>query len=187
MEISEQKYYTIPPLKEHVLRLRETNMFMNDYRFFRLVYLTPRCLINMMKHSLTTANEICGVLLGHVDINNHAYYLTDSYLYPVVGTDSSIVVTLESKIKTNKRIDLLSKIGRYEDDVGWYHSHPNLHCFYSNTDVRQHLINRIEKLGTAIGLVIDPINTMVSAHFKKTKVEFYHKLLFTAFSFSHPN
>ena len=164
MDTNEDKYYTIPKIDVHTLPFRESLQAMKDYEFFKKVIINPRALLSMMRHSLTTSNEIAGVLLGHFDESKHEYLLTDSFNYPIKGTGSSVEVSGDCLAKANDRRLDLQYLGRLEDDIGWYHSHPNLHCFYSNTDVRQHKITWRGKMGTAVGLVIDPINTMVSAH-----------------------
>ena len=170
MEVDENLYYTIPELKNGIYKFRNAIHEAKrsgkkvDYTFFQHVYLNPITLLKMIQHSLTSEKEIIGRIYGHIDEKSHTYLLTDSTSYPCTGTDSRVEVTREAGISVWNRDQHLPKLGRIEDGVGWYHSHPNLHCFYSNTDVKQHIVFYTSMDGTAVGLVIDPINTMVSAH-----------------------
>ena len=164
MSIKEDQYYSIKDFQKDIVDFRISRTAINDVHYFSDVYVNPRALLSMMKHSLTSKNEIIGLLLGHFDSKQHLYYITDTIMFPIAGKSYKVDVDNASLAKGNQRIVSLNQYGRPEDYTGWYHSHPNLHCFFSMIDVRQHRMHWGAKGGCYAGLVIDPINTMVSAH-----------------------
>lgn len=53
-------------------------------------------------------------------------------------------------------IDMLKAVGRKENLIGWYHSHPGFGCWLSMTDITtQKSYEGLEP--RAVALVIDPI------------------------------
>ncbi len=56
-------------------------------------------------------------------------------------------------------IDMLKVVGRKENLVGWYHSHPGFGCWLSMTDITtQKSYEGLER--RAVALVIDPIQSV---------------------------
>lgn len=165
MSVTEEKYYNVPDFNYIVDFRDKYREAIKDYHYFKVVYINPRALLNMINHAIIGGeNEIAGQLIGHFGKGEHEYYITNSILYPVQGNEFSVTVTSAEKSKAIELNKLYKSLGRPEDDIGWYHSHPGLHCFYSETDVKQHKRDWSAKWGTFCGLVIDPINTIISSH-----------------------
>lgn len=62
-------------------------------------------------------------------------------------------------IYQTKMLDMLSRTGRVEMVVGWYHSHPGFGCWLSGVDIATQ--RSFEALSDrAVALVIDPIQSV---------------------------
>lgn len=159
MSISEEDYFKID-FDGFVVPFRESKEAVKDCKFFHDVYVTPRALLNMMNHSLTTTKEIMGYLAGH--FKDHSYIVTDAIALPIEGTETRVTANDNSVWKAIEHFDDMNRMGRLERETGWYHSHPGLWCFFSNIDIQNHRLNQLGRGGCFIGLVIDPINTTSS-------------------------
>ncbi|KAK8896427.1 COP9 signalosome catalytic subunit rri1 [Tritrichomonas musculus] len=160
MNISEKDYFSVD-FEGFVVPFRLSNTAKNDTRYFTDVYITPRALLNMMNHSLTTKKEIMGYLSGH--FKDHSYLITDAVALPVEGTETRVTSDDAAFYRAIEHYEDMHRFGRQECDTGWYHSHPGLWCFFSNIDVQNHRLNQfIGRGGCYVGLVIDPLNTASS-------------------------
>lgn len=137
-----------------------------DERFFKRAIVTPRVLMTMIKHSNKGAQqkpnpvEIVGFLYGAARGND--FLVTDAYETDVIGSETSVAMTDEATWKEIQYFRKVGKLGRRDLHIGWYHSHPGLTCFFSQTDVICHRNYTHIVMGSGVGLVIDPINTMSS-------------------------
>lgn len=159
MNINEEDYFNID-FDNFVLPFRISGEAIKDYKYFQEVYITPRVLLNMLNHSLTTNKEVMGYLAGH--FKDHSYFITDAVALPVEGTETRVVADDASIYKALLHFDDMNLLGHLERDTGWYHSHPGLWCFFSFMDVANHRQNQSARCGCFVGLVIDPSNTASS-------------------------
>ncbi|KAH0789133.1 Mov34/MPN/PAD-1 family protein [Histomonas meleagridis] len=136
-----------------------------DKKYFKRVFVTPRALLTMMKHSIKGANEkplpkeIVGFLYGRA--KEDSIYISDAFATSVIGSETQVIVTDEAQWDVIEFRRLSPMFGHNDLPVGWYHSHPGLYCFFSRTDVISHRIQQ-SAYGTFVGLVIDPCNTTSS-------------------------
>ena len=158
-KISEKDYFSID-FENFIVKFRMSGPARTDSHYFKDVYVNPRTLLNMINHSLTTEKEIMGYLAGH--FKDHSYFLTDAVALPIEGTETRVIADDAAIFKAIQHFEDMHKLGRVEDQTGWYHSHPGLWCFFSNIDVRNHQLNQMARGGCFVGLVIDPINTTSS-------------------------
>lgn len=156
---TEEEYFTVD-FDGFVVPFRVSGEAKANPRFFQKVYVTPRALLNMMNHSLTTNKEIMGYLAGH--FKGNSYFITDAIALPIEGTETRVTANDDSVWKAIEHFEDMHRLGRPEDQTGWYHSHPGLWCFFSNIDIQNHRINYDGRGGCFVGLVIDPINTASS-------------------------
>lgn len=148
---SEAEFYRVP---------NQVVSFLNDSSYFNTVYINPRAAISMLKHSITGGErEIVGYLLGHFHEETHSYYITEAVMIPVVGTGFSISPDGEKQFLSIQRIEDLKTLGHSGVMIGWYHSHPGLHVFFSRIDCNSHRKQWLSSDGHFVGLVIDPITT----------------------------
>ena len=55
--------------------------------------------------------------------------------------------------------DMLKLVGRREDCVGWYHSHPGFGCWLSMVDIQTQ--KSFERLNPrAVAVVVDPVQSV---------------------------
>ena len=120
------------------------------------VYISPLALIKMIKHGTLlrvrlivgragVPIEAMGMMLGEF-ADDLTIYVTDVFPMPQLGTAAS-VETLDEKYQSDY-MELMKQTGRYvpfcwsrslmgrmENVVGWYHSHPGFGCWLSSVDV----------------------------------------------------
>ncbi|ULU01135.1 hypothetical protein L3Y34_001480 [Caenorhabditis briggsae] len=76
---------------------------------------------------------------------------------PQSGT--SVTVESVDPVYQTKHMDLLKLVGRTENVVGWYHSHPGFGCWLSSVDVNTQ--QSFEALHPrAVAVVVDPIQSV---------------------------
>lgn len=167
MSLTDEKYYSPLNPQTHSVPFRESRAAINNPEFFADVYVNPITILQIVNHSLTTAFlkpplEIMGIAVGHFDENEHAYYITNSILIPYVGKGASVDPPPAIQGIAVYRSQLLQKLGRNDEFISFYHSHPNLHVYYSKKDVDTHRRFWRALYGTCVGFVVDPNNTLVS-------------------------
>jgi COP9 signalosome complex subunit 5 len=140
-------------------RFLDDRPFKDDPRWFTSVYVTPRALLTMMNHSLTTTKEIMGFLFGRAE--GHSFYVTDAFPFAVQGCETRVNATAEVLSEFFAAREERKTTGRLEMGCGWYHSHPGLKPFLSEIDVKTQRNNQTG-YGAFCALVIDPINTASS-------------------------
>lgn len=64
-------------------------------------------------------------------------------------------------LKFNLQFNLLWQVGRQENVIGWYHSHPGYGCWLSGIDVSTQMLNQNYQ-EPFVAIVIDPIRTISS-------------------------
>lgn len=57
--------------------------------------------------------------------------------------------------------EVVARVGRTENVLGWYHSHPGYGCWLSGIDVTTQLMNQ-KYQEPFVAIVIDPIRTISS-------------------------
>merc|ERR1711957_1087257 len=81
----------------------------------------------------------------------------DVFAMPQFGTGVSVEAV--DPVFQTKMLDMLKQTGRPEMVVGWYHSHPDMGCWFSGTDVNTQ--QSFEQLNPrAVGVVVDPIQSV---------------------------
>jgi len=83
--------------------------------------------------------------------------VVDVFAFPQSGTTVS-VETIDEKFQMDM-LEALKQVGRPENMVGWYHSHPGFGCWLSDVDVNT--AKTIEKLNArSVAVVVDPIQSV---------------------------
>lgn len=116
-------------------------------------------IINLIQYHATSnkAVEVAGVLLGNYvqdKENTFSVFITDVIAAEqVVSSQTSVEVTAEAWASIWKQIDK-----RFPDQriiIGWYHSHPNMGVYLSNSDILTHTKHFPQKW--LVAFVIDQI------------------------------
>lgn len=84
--------------------------------------------------------EIMGVMQGK--IIGEMIVVMDAIALPVVGTETRVNAQAEGNEYMVEHVSLMKQVGREENVVGWYHSHPGYGCWLSGIDVSTQLLNQ---------------------------------------------
>ncbi|MHA1897799.1 MAG: Mov34/MPN/PAD-1 family protein, partial [Promethearchaeota archaeon] len=122
-----------------------------------VVKIKPKAYIKMVKHVLSYGNEaldqsveVMGICMGKEKGNDIIVY--DAV--PVSHGSSIEVGFTPSDYAAFAKIDEeYANSGLYA--VGWYHSHPGLKAFFSQTDIKNHLFYQKEQTPKGFGIVFD--------------------------------
>lgn len=112
----------------------------------------------MVMHSRSGGSiEVMGLMIGKVDANT--MIVMDSFALPVEGTETRVNAQSEAYEYMADYTESAKQIGRLENVIGWYHSHPGYGCWLSGIDVSTQLLNQ-QFQEPFVAIVIDPIRTM---------------------------
>ncbi|KAI8443992.1 JAB1/Mov34/MPN/PAD-1 ubiquitin protease-domain-containing protein [Phakopsora pachyrhizi] len=103
--------------------------------------------------------EVMGLMQGKID--GDAFVVLDSFALPVEGTETRVNAASEANEYMVEYMERSKALGRQENVVGWYHSHPGYGCWLSGIDVNTQLTNQTYT-DPFVAIVIDP-NRTVSA------------------------
>ena len=131
-----------------------------DPHYFKNVKISALALLKMVIHAQSGGNiEIMGLMVGKLD--GHCIIVMDSFALPVEGTETRVNANLAAyeymvNFQNNAKL-----VGREENVVGWYHSHPGYGCWLSGIDVTTQMNNQ-QYQDPFIAIVVDPIRTITS-------------------------
>ncbi|MCJ8745863.1 hypothetical protein PDJAM_G00135270 [Pangasius djambal] len=109
-----------------------------DHHYFKYCKISALALLKMVMHARSGGNlEVMGLMLGKVD--GETMMIMDSFALPVEGTET--------------------RVGRLENAIGWYHSHPGYGCWLSGIDVSTQMLNQ-QFQEPFVAVVIDPTRTI---------------------------
>ncbi|GAA6030808.1 hypothetical protein JCM8097_008886 [Rhodosporidiobolus ruineniae] len=131
-----------------------------DPHHFKKVRISAVALIKMVMHARSGGQyEIMGLMQGKLD--GDTFVVMDAFALPVVGTETRVNAANEANEFMIQYIESSPAIGRPENIVGWYHSHPGYGCWLSGIDVMTQKTNQTFQ-DPFLAVVIDP-NRTVSA------------------------
>ena len=102
-----------------------------------------------------------GLMQGKIDPLNRTLYVMDSFALPVEGTETRVNAQNEAYEYMVQYLDGSKEVGRLENVVGWYHSHPGYGCWLSGIDVNTQRTNQ-QFQDPFVAIVIDPNRTISS-------------------------
>lgn len=151
----------IPAINES---LATTKPWKSDANYFNKVYISALALTKMTIHAKSGGSiEIMGMMTGK--IIEKGIIVMDVYALPVEGTETRVNAQAEGYEFMVRYLEANKKLGRSENIVGWYHSHPGYGCWLSGIDVGTQSLNQTFQ-DPYLAVVIDPIKTI-----KQNKVE----------------
>ena len=83
----------------------------------------------------------------------------DAFGLPVEGTETRVNAQAEAYEYMVQYITKAKEVGRSENVIGWYHSHPGYGCWLSGIDVSTQQLNQ-QYQEPFLAVVIDPMRTM---------------------------
>lgn len=129
-----------------------------DPNFFRSVRVSALALLKMVVHARSGGNiEVMGIMQGKTD--GDTIVVLDAFALPVEGTETRVNAQADAYeymvdfSQTNK------VVGRLENVVGWYHSHPGYGCWLSGIDVTTQMLNQ-QYQEPFLAVVVDPTRTV---------------------------
>ncbi|CAB4060634.1 COPS5 [Lepeophtheirus salmonis] len=129
-----------------------------DPHFFKDIKISALALLKMVMHARSGGSlEVMGLLLGKVDAN--VMVVMDSFALPVEGTETRVNAQAQGYEYMTDYIEAAKRVGRLENAVGWYHSHPGYGCWLSGIDVSTQTLNQNFQ-DPFVAIVIDPVRTI---------------------------
>lgn len=103
--------------------------------------------------------EVMGTMTGKVDVESRTIYIMDAFALPVQGTETRVNAGDEAYEFMVEWQESSKKVGRLENAIGWYHSHPGYGCWLSGIDVNTQMTNQ-QFQDPFVAVVIDPNRTI---------------------------
>ncbi len=129
-----------------------------DHHFFKDIKVSALALLKMVMHARSGGNlEVMGLLLGKVDGN--VMVVMDAFALPVEGTETRVNAQAQGYEYMTEYIEAAKKVGRLENAIGWYHSHPGYGCWLSGIDVSTQMLNQNFQ-DPFVAIVVDPVRTI---------------------------
>jgi 26S proteasome regulatory subunit N11 len=122
------------------------------------VYISSLALLKMIKHCKAGVPfEVMGLMVGEF-VDQYTISVVDVFAMPQSGTTVSVETVDEAY--QSQFLDMWKQVGRMENVVGWYHSHPGFGPWLSGTDIQTQ--RSFEMMSSnfdnrAVGVVLDPI------------------------------
>ncbi|GAA5981713.1 hypothetical protein JCM5350_000465 [Sporobolomyces pararoseus] len=146
--------------KEEQQAILKQRPWRSDPHHFKRVRISAVALIKMVMHARSGGQyEIMGLMQGK--LQGDTFVVMDAFALPVVGTETRVNAANEANEFMIQYIESSPQIGRPENIVGWYHSHPGYGCWLSGIDVMTQKTNQ-QFQDPFLAVVIDP-NRTVSA------------------------
>jgi len=135
-----------------------TKPWERDPHFFKDIKISALALLKMVMHARSGGTlEIMGLLLGKVDGNS--MIVMDSFALPVEGTETRVNAQAQAYEYMTAYIEAAKLVGRMENAIGWYHSHPGYGCWLSGIDVSTQQLNQSYQ-EPFVAIVVDPTRTI---------------------------
>lgn len=129
-----------------------------DPHYFKEIRVSALALLKMVMHARSGGNlEVMGMLLGKVDV--HTMIAMDSFALPVEGTETRVNAQAQAYEYMAAYTESAKQVGRLENVIGWYHSHPGYGCWLSGIDVSTQMLNQ-QFQEPFVAIVIDPTRTI---------------------------
>ncbi|ANB11586.1 Rri1p [Sugiyamaella lignohabitans] len=129
-----------------------------DPDYFTGVRISAIALLKMAMHARSGKHlEVMGVMTGKVI--GREFIVMDAYPLPVEGTETRVNALGEAYEYMVEYLSSLQDVGRPENIVGWYHSHPGYGCWLSGIDVGTQSQNQ-QFQDPFLAIVVDPNRTI---------------------------
>ncbi|KAK9905485.1 hypothetical protein WJX75_000724 [Coccomyxa subellipsoidea] len=140
--------------------LQQQKPWTKDPHYFKHVRISALALLKMAMHAKSGGNlEIMGMLYGK--IQDDAFIVVDAFALPVEGTETRVNAQAEAYEFMVDFNESTKVVGRLENMVGWYHSHPGYGCWLSGIDVSTQSIQQ-QYQEPFLAIVVDPHRTIAA-------------------------
>eukprot|EP00897_Mesotaenium_endlicherianum_P007142 jgi/Mesen1/6456/ME000033S05736 len=129
-----------------------------DPNFFKTVRISALALLKMVVHARSGGTiEVMGIMQGKTD--GDTIIVMDAFALPVEGTETRVNAQADAYEYMVDYVQTNKAVGRLENVVGWYHSHPGYGCWLSGIDVGTQMLNQ-QYQEPFLAVVIDPTRTV---------------------------
>ncbi len=112
-----------------------------DPHYFKKVKISAIALIKMVAHCRSGGDiEVMGLMQGRID--GDTMIVMDAFALPVEGTETRVTAQSEGYEYMVQYTTNIENVGRLENVLGWYHSHPGYGCWLSGIDVSTQMLNQ---------------------------------------------
>eukprot|EP00923_Selenidium_pygospionis_P054124 GHVN01094304.1.p1 GENE.GHVN01094304.1~~GHVN01094304.1.p1 ORF type:complete len:376 (+),score=73.80 GHVN01094304.1:134-1129(+) len=137
--------------------VRASKPWSNHHEYFKEVTISAVALLKMAIHARSgMKNEVMGLMTGK--IVDDKFVIMDAFPLPVEGTETRVNASEDALLYTVDFLDVSRELGREENPVGWYHSHPGYGCWLSGIDVATQKLQQ-QGQDPFVAVVIDPNRT----------------------------
>jgi len=153
--------------EEEQERILSERPWKSNPTYFKKVKISAVALLKMVMHAKTGLRpveeggdlEVMGMLQGK--IIDGTMVVMDTFALPVKATAIRVNPMAESYEYIVQYHSTMEMVGRNENILGWYHSHPGYGCWLSGIDVNTQLQNQTYQ-EPFLAIVVDPTRTMSS-------------------------
>jgi len=139
---------------------RSTRPWTKDPHHFKKVKISAIALLKMVMHARSGGTiEVMGLMLGKVE--GDTMIVMDSFALPVEGSETRVNAQAEGYEYMVEYLNIIRQVGRLENALGWYHSHPGYGCWLSGIDVSTQMLNQ-QFQEPWLAIVVDPVRTISS-------------------------
>lgn len=129
-----------------------------DPHYFKNIKVSALALLKMVMHARSGGTlEVMGLMLGKVE--GDTMIVMDAFALPVEGTETRVNAQAAAYEYMTAYIESAKLVGRLENAIGWYHSHPGYGCWLSGIDVSTQMVNQ-QYQEPFVAIVIDPTRTI---------------------------
>lgn len=140
--------------------MQQQKPWSKDPHFFKHVKISALALLKMAMHAKSGGNlEIMGMLQGKVV--GDTFLVLDAFALPVEGTETRVNAQAEAYEFMIDFAESNKSVGRLENMVGWYHSHPGYGCWLSGIDVGTQMTQQ-QYQDPFLAIVVDPHRTIAA-------------------------
>lgn len=144
----------------HNARLNDERPWEKDPHYFKKVKMSALALLKMVMHARSGGTiEVMGLMQGKLD--GDTMIVMDAYAIPVEGTETRVSAQEQAFGYMVAYQELIRRVGRLENVIGWYHSHPGYGCWLSGIDVTTQKLNQ-QGQDPFLAVVVDPTRTCSS-------------------------
>jgi len=137
-----------------------TRPWTKDPHHFKKVKISAIALLKMVMHARSGGTiEVMGLMMGKVE--GDTMIVMDSFALPVEGSETRVNAQAEGYEYMVEYLNIIRQVGRLENALGWYHSHPGYGCWLSGIDVTTQMLNQ-QFQEPWLAIVIDPVRTISS-------------------------
>ncbi|KAK9479236.1 JAB1/Mov34/MPN/PAD-1 ubiquitin protease-domain-containing protein [Lipomyces japonicus] len=139
-------------------QLAKEKPWASDPNYFKNARISAVALLKMVIHARSGGSiEVMGMMTGK--IVGDAIVVMDAFPLPVEGTETRVNPQAEAYEYMVEYLSTLQNLGRPENIVGWYHSHPGYGCWLSGIDVGTQSQNQ-QFQDPFLAVVVDPNRTI---------------------------